>query len=112
MLFFESDPGYKNAPPQIIKIVEALKERGFTGFVNDDLELINLELSHPLIEKDGKILYKGIVVGYPRGIDPRKDGPVTMEMVIHAGTNVPAIFYPCARERSRTSTPFGATTSR
>jgi len=77
MLFFEPDSGYKNAPPQIAKIAEALTKRGFTRFVDDDLQLINFGLSHPLIEKDGKILYDGIVIGYPRGVDPRKDGPLT-----------------------------------
>jgi hypothetical protein len=88
-LFFESDPDCKNAPPQIVKIAEALTERGFSKSVNDDLSLINLELPSPLVEKGGKILYEGIVVGYPRGIDPRKYGPVTMQMIVNAGTKRP-----------------------
>jgi hypothetical protein len=97
MLFFESVEDRKTIPTEIMPVVEALTKRGFTGSVNDELELINLELLHPLIEKDGKIFYEDIVVGYPRGIDPRKDGPVTMQMITHAGTNVPAIFYFFAR---------------
>ncbi len=72
MLFFEPIEDYATIPPAITETVKALAKRGFSHSFADDLELINLGRAHPLIEKDGKFIYDGAVVGYLRAIQPAK----------------------------------------
>ena len=69
MLFFEPVENRKAIPTEIMPVVEALAKRGFRdGHVNEDLELINLGLLHPLVEKDGKFIYGDVAVGYLRAL--------------------------------------------
>ncbi len=69
MLFFEPVENRKAIPADIMPVVGALAKRGFrNGHVDEDLELVNLGLSHPLIEKDGKFIYGDVVVGYMRAL--------------------------------------------
>ncbi|MGD1003224.1 MAG: hypothetical protein ABR884_01455 [Minisyncoccia bacterium] len=56
-------------------VVKALAKRGFRdAHVNEDLELINLGLPHPLVEKDGKFIYGNVVVGYLRALQNSEYG--------------------------------------
>ena len=69
MLFFEPVENRGAIPTEIAGVVKALAKRGFkNGHVDEDLELINLGLLHPLIESDGKFVYRGVVVGYLRAL--------------------------------------------
>lgn len=69
MLFFEPVENREAIPTEIMPVVEALAKRGFkNGHVDEDLDLVNLGLSHLLIEKDGKFIYGDVVVGYLRAL--------------------------------------------
>ncbi len=72
MLFFEPVEDCGIIPPEIMETVKALAKRGFNHSFADDLELINLGRARPLIEKDGKFVYDGVVVGYLRAIQPTR----------------------------------------
>ena len=68
MLFFEPVEDRKIIPTETATVIETLTKRGFPNNYAEDLERINLGLTHPLIEKDGKFIYNNVVVGYLRGI--------------------------------------------
>ena len=70
MLFLELVADTRVIPAGIAKVVKALEKRGFKNSVFSDLELINLGRKDPLVEKDGKFIYKGVVVGYLRALQP------------------------------------------
>jgi hypothetical protein len=70
MLFFEPVKDKETIPGEIASVVRALAKRGFGNPYAGDLELINLGRTTPLIEKDGKFFYNGVVVGYLRALQP------------------------------------------
>jgi hypothetical protein len=68
MLYFEPVSCREAIPDEILETVKGLSKRGFNHPFTGDLELVNIGRPFPLVEKDGKFIYRGTVVGYLRGL--------------------------------------------
>lgn len=69
-LFFELTADPETFPAETARALRGLAERGFRHHINEELEIINLALPDPLIERNGTLVCGNVVVGYPRGVRP------------------------------------------